>query len=115
MTDHRNNYLLRTAKPRVDGAGRLSFVFPDVTTEIEPMVEAVRAEPVAEPSVVPRPRGGAASPVTLSVVIPMLEAHGIDRVLAALEESLARAGCSYEILCIDDGSTRRWRRCSPSV
>jgi hypothetical protein len=44
------------------------------------MVEAVVAQSVVEPSVVPRPRVGAASPVTLSVVIPMLdEAHGIDR------------------------------------
>jgi polyisoprenyl-phosphate glycosyltransferase len=69
------------------------------------MVEAALTEPVAEPSVVPRRRGGAAAPVTLSVVVPMFdEALGIDRLFAALEESLAPTACSYEIVCVDDGS-----------
>jgi len=120
MTDHRHNYLLWTAVTRnddataFDGAGRLSYVFPDVETEIEQMAEAVLTESVAEPSVDPRPRGGAAAPVKLSVAIPMLDkAHGIGRLFGALEESLTLAGCSYEITCVDDRSgTRHWRGCS---
>src|SRR6266568_6717414 len=74
------------------------------------MVEAILAGSSAEPSIARQSiaRQGyaaAAAPVTLSVVIPMLdEAAGIDRLFAALEASLALAGCSYEIVCINDGS-----------
>jgi glycosyltransferase involved in cell wall biosynthesis len=89
----------------IDGTGEFSYAFPDAETEIEQMVEAVLTEPVAEPSAVPQPRGGVAAPATLSVVIPMFdEAHVIDRLFAELEENLALAGCSYEIICVNDGS-----------
>jgi hypothetical protein len=92
MTDHRHYYLLWTAVTREDGAGGLSYAFPDVETEIEQTLEAVVTQPVAEPSVVPRPCGGARSPVTLSVVIPLLnEAHGIDRLLAASKRACRSA------------------------
>jgi glycosyltransferase involved in cell wall biosynthesis len=48
------------------------------------------------------PRRGA---TTLSVVIPMYnEAGGLDRLFAELEASLAAADCSYEIICVNDGS-----------
>jgi glycosyl transferase family 2 len=115
MTGHQCDYLLWTATTRDTGAaGGLAYTFQDVETQAEQMVEAVLTESVAEPSIVPQMCGGAGSPVTLSVVIPMFNrARGIGRLFGALEESLALAGCMYEIICVDDGSgTRRWRGCS---
>ena len=54
---------------------------------------------------VTEPRRSAAAPVTLSVVIPMYnEAANLDRLFSELEESLAVADCSYEIVCVNDGS-----------
>jgi hypothetical protein len=115
MTDHGCDYLLWTATTRDTGAARgLAYTFPEVETQVEQLVEAVLTESVAEPSIVAQTCGGGASPVTLSVVIPMFNGtRGIDRLFAALEESLARAGCMYEITCVDDGSgTRHWRGCA---
>jgi hypothetical protein len=115
MTDHQCDYLLWTATTRdTDAAGGLAYTFPDVETQVEQMVEAVLTESFAELSIVPQTCGGAGSPVTLSVVVPMFNgAHGIDRLFRALEESLALAGFMYEITCVDDGSrTRHWRGCS---
>ena len=49
-------------------------------------------------------RAGRADP-TLSIVIPMYnEAANLDRLFAEIEDSLAVAGCSYEIVCVNDGS-----------
>jgi glycosyltransferase involved in cell wall biosynthesis len=53
----------------------------------------------------PQARGHEVSPVTLSVIIPMFdEAESLDRLFAELEKFLALAGCSYEIICVNDGS-----------
>jgi len=72
MTDHRCDYLLWTATTRETPAGGLAYSCPDVETAAEQMVEAVLTESVAEPLIVPQMCGAAAaSPVTLSVVIPM--------------------------------------------
>jgi polyisoprenyl-phosphate glycosyltransferase len=43
---------------------------------------------------------------TLSVVVPIYnEAAVIEQCLLALDEQLAPLGCSYEVVCVDDGST----------
>jgi polyisoprenyl-phosphate glycosyltransferase len=69
------------------------------------LFETGLAAPVSEASTARHPRAPRSSPVTLSVVIPMLnEAGGIDRLFARLEENLTLAGCSYEIICVNDGS-----------
>jgi polyisoprenyl-phosphate glycosyltransferase len=66
------------------------------------MSEIARNGPL--PEAAPRPRGGAAA-VTLSVVVPMCnEAGNLAALFAELERNLADAGCSYEIVCVNDGS-----------
>lgn len=51
------------------------------------------------------PAAAPGAAVTLSVVIPMFdEAQNLDRLFAELEQSLEQAGCSYEIVCVNDGS-----------
>ena len=51
------------------------------------------------------PSAASDNEVTLSVVIPMFnEAAGLGPLFAELEGALAVAGCSYEIVCVDDGS-----------
>lgn len=45
-------------------------------------------------------------PPELSVVLPMYdEAPNVERILAAVAESLDRAGATWEAICVDDGST----------
>lgn len=69
------------------------------------MVEAILNKFTDYSTIEPQPRGDEVSPVTLSVIIPMFdEADGIDRLFAELEQFLALAGCSYEIICVNDGS-----------
>jgi glycosyltransferase involved in cell wall biosynthesis len=69
------------------------------------MVEAILSISTDYLTMEPQPRGDDLSPVTLSVIIPMFdEAEGLDRLFAELEEFLALAGCSYEIICVNDGS-----------
>jgi glycosyltransferase involved in cell wall biosynthesis len=69
------------------------------------MVESILDEPTDCSTMEPQLRGDEASPVTLSVIIPMFdEADGVDRLFAELEQVLALAGCSYEIICVNDGS-----------
>lgn len=69
------------------------------------MVGAILSKSSECPSTAHQPRADEGSPVTLSVIIPMFnEASGVDRLFAELEEALALAGCSYEIICVNDGS-----------
>ena len=69
------------------------------------MVESIVDEPTDCSTMEPQLRGDEASPVTLSVIIPMFdEADGVDRLFAELEQFLALAECSYEIICVNDGS-----------
>ncbi|MGH7097006.1 MAG: glycosyltransferase family 2 protein, partial [Stellaceae bacterium] len=50
-------------------------------------------------------RDRADTDVTLSIIIPMFnEAKALDRLFAELEDVLAVAHCSYEVVCVDDGS-----------
>src|ERR1700689_3087579 len=54
----------------------------------------------------PEPRAEAGPATTLSVIVPMYnESRGIDSFFQALEAALDTAGCTYEIICINDGST----------
>jgi cellulose synthase/poly-beta-1,6-N-acetylglucosamine synthase-like glycosyltransferase len=69
------------------------------------MVEAILNKSSDYSTIELQPRGDEVSPVTLSVIIPMFdEADGVDRLFAELEQFLALAGCSYEIICVNDGS-----------
>jgi hypothetical protein len=74
-------------------------------TEILQMVDTILTRLSVYASMAAKPSADDAPSVTLSVVIPMFnEGRGIDRLFADLEESLALAACSYEIICVNDGS-----------
>ncbi len=69
------------------------------------MVEAIPYKFTDYSTIEPQPRDDEELSVTLSVIIPMFdEAEGLDRLFAELEQILALAGCSYEIICVNDGS-----------
>src|ERR1700730_4712967 len=65
---------------------------------VTPMTATI-VRSLPETAVATEPRRHGAAPVTLSVVIPMYnEAANLDRLFTELEESLAVADCSYEIV-----------------
>lgn len=54
----------------------------------------------------PPGRAAAGSAPDLSVVLPILnEAEGIEQALSAIRRELERTGRSFELVCVDDGST----------
>jgi polyisoprenyl-phosphate glycosyltransferase len=68
------------------------------------MTDTTFARP-ADPTTVAAAHRDAAAAVTLSLVIPMFnEADNLDRLFAELEQSLGGLDCSYEVVCVNDGS-----------
>jgi polyisoprenyl-phosphate glycosyltransferase len=68
------------------------------------MTDAALSHPV-EPAIAVAGRRAADAAVTLSVVIPMYnEAQNLDHLFSEIEASLAEADCSWEAVCVNDGS-----------